>query len=79
MQERGEERPALVTVDGVEYATVIVRHEDGCDRVEFRWNDLWAGDGWYENDAICEDESARFPEEVYGALGVALRSSGDPG
>ena len=43
---------------------------------ELRCDGLVAGDGWYEDGAICEDEPAGFPEEVYRALEIALRSSG---
>ena len=76
VREQGEESPALVTVDGVDYTAVIVRHEDGRDRVELRCDGLLAGDGWYENGAICEDEPAGFPEEVYWALEAVLRTGG---
>jgi hypothetical protein len=77
VREQGEESPALVTVDGVDYTAVIVRHEeDGRDWVELRCNGLSVGDGWYEDGTICENEPAGFPEEVYRALGAALRSGG---
>ena len=74
--EKGEESPALVGVDGIDDVAVIVGHEDGRDWVELRCDGLVAGDGWYEDGAICEDEPAGFPEEVYRALGAALRSGG---
>ena len=45
-------------------------------REELRCDGLLAGDSWYEDGAICEDEPAGFPEEVYPALEAALRTGG---